>query len=271
MIDSLIRPRGASVTLVTFVATLYVGLAFAAIMPAPNAPSGSTWLGNIELVPSPTMPTTDAGADTDIKLSDALRRGQWRRACSAATQVLADRQPNLEAVGVFGLCAAIRGDGEAVAAAQKRLKASELPPIYYTELVQGVVDLRNKSAEKADVAFRAARAARPEDPLALYFSGEASHARGKDAEALVAFRAVLKTWPDYVPALVGTAKLLSPPKASKKELEQAIALSERAANLEPMNLGHWKLLAELCDRIGQPERATAIRLQWLSQPELKKK
>jgi len=36
-----------------------------------------------------------------------------------------------------------------------------------------------------------------------------------------------------------------------------------------MNLDYWKQMAELYDRAGQPERAAAVRLQWLSLPSAK--
>jgi hypothetical protein len=34
--------------------------------------------------------------------------------------------------------------------------------------------------------------------------------------------------------------------------------------MEPMNLAYWKKLAELYDRIGDHDRASAIKLQWIS-------
>ncbi len=100
----------------------------------------------------------------------------------------------------------------------------------------------------------------------LVFLGEAVHAQRKDAAALTAFKAVLKNWPEHIPALTAMARLMAGPKATQKELKEALVMAECATKLNPVNLVHWRLPAELCARTGQSGRANAIALQWLSGP-----
>lgn len=58
-----------------------------------------------------------------------------------------------------------------------------------------------------------------------------------------------------------------PPDGSIESiLKAARAMSERAVSIEPSNRGYWRLLADLCDRTGQYDRANAIAVQWLGGP-----
>lgn len=196
----------------------------------------------------------------------AIRHGRWSQACNIATRILARKVPNVEALGIFALCEAIRNDREAANRALERLLQTEAKPGYYGLLTEGVLHLREGLPEKAESTFREVLRSRSGDPLALFFSGEALHARHKDAEAILSFKAVLKTWPDHAPALTAIARLLATPKASRDKLKEALALTERATSIDPSNLAHWRLLAELCRRTGQHDRANAIAIQWLQGP-----
>ncbi len=66
--------------------------------------------------------------------------------------------------------------------------------------------------------------------------------------------------------MTAAARLISKPNASRDELKVALEMTERATVIEPQNLGYWRLLANLCNRTGQQERANAIALQWLNPP-----
>jgi predicted Zn-dependent protease len=128
--------------------------------------------------------------------------------------------------------------------------------------------LRNWSINDAEADLRLVLKIRQNDPLAMYFRGELLHAQHKDVEAIAAFNAVLKIWPEFAPALSATARLIAAKNAPKQILETAISMSERAAHIEPMNLTYWNQTADLYDRAGQRDRAEAIRLQWLNRPQL---
>ena len=215
-----------------------------------------------------TLPSvgSELSADPSAAIGAALQRGQWRRACGIATNTLAGGVANLDALGTFGMCSALRNDKASTSTALQRLRDAEAAPGYYAGMTEGILLLRNGDAEKAESAFKTAMQARPGDPLALYFTGEAHHQLKRDAQAIASFKAALKRWPDYAPALASSARLLASPKATPQALKEAVVMTERATAIEPMNLDYWKQMAELYDRAGQPERAAAVRLQWLSLP-----
>ena len=216
---------------------------------------------------SPTDPTPIQPGATGQDALQSLSRGHWTSACAIATRVLALKVPDVEALGVFALCSAVTGDRSAAASAQARLKEAESSP-YFGPLTQGVLQLLDKQPEKAQASWRALLQARGNDPLLLYFEGEALHARKQPAQAVAAFGGSLKTWPDFAPALTALARLGSGPKASPPDLQSALSLAERATQIEPSNRGYWALLADLCRRTGQVGRADAIALQYLRQPKL---
>jgi tetratricopeptide (TPR) repeat protein len=214
-------------------------------------------------------PLADLDANgTTQRIMLALHRGLWTRACSVATDALAKKESNLDALGIFAICEALVANKEGTERAMSRLQEAEPSPGYYTMLTNGVANLRNGSNELAENAFKRLLETRPGDPLGEYFLGEALHARQKDTEAIATFQKVLKSWPDYAPALSATARLMAAKSASKQNLNDAISMSERAARIDPMNLKYWEQTARLCDQAGQRDRAQAIRLQWLSRPSL---
>jgi tetratricopeptide (TPR) repeat protein len=216
----------------------------------------------------PTLPAL--GNASGLLALNAVSRGGWGRACSMATTVLAHKLADVDALGIFALCAAIRSDNTAVTSALERLPEVE-PTAYYGALTQGVTLLRSGAPEKAQAAFKTVLQAHPGNPLALYFSAEALHARQLDAQAVTAFKMVLKSWPDYTPALSAVAALTAVKGAPREILLAAASMSERAARIEPTNLKYWAQTADLCERAGQADRASAIRLQWLSHPNLSAK
>lgn len=207
---------------------------------------------------------TEADLAANIKLIQAVARGQWIAACDQATAIMARQRPNLDALGVFAICSALRNDNEATRSARDALNQREAPPNYYARLVEGILYLQAKSPQKADAAFAAIREQRASDPLALYFVGETRHAQGRDSEAIAAFKSSLETWPEHAPALAAVARLSAADSASPDALRTAISMTEQATQIEPGNRGYWKQLADLCERAGDTGRASAIRLQWLT-------
>ncbi len=250
-------------------------LACATLTPAWAAPTPVTREGG-GLAASPLLDSSEmpsmldpalAAGGTGSEALEALRKGRWTQACGIATQVLAQRVPDVEALGVFGLCSAVRRDRDAAKTALARLAEAESTP-YFGPLTQGVLLLGERQPEKAQAAWRPVLQARPGDPLALYFEGEALHARRQAPQALAAFRGVLKAWPEFTPAMTAIARLSSGPKATPQELQEALKLAERATQIEPAHRGYWALLADLCRRTGQEGRAEAITLQYLRTPKL---
>lgn len=212
----------------------------------------------------PTDMPTDPGSGA-LALS-ALGQGRWSVACSMATRVLARQVPDVEALGLFTLCAAVQDDRQTAVVALKRLKQVE-PVRHYSVLTEAVLRLQEGAPDVALATLGPVLQARAGDPLARYFHGEALHALKRDAEAITEFKAVTQTWPDHVPALTAAARLvLALPDAAAGDLESAITMAERAARLEPWQRKHWRVLADLCRRAGQEARATAITLQWLDAP-----
>lgn len=186
-----------------------------------------------------------------------------------ATRTRADRTPDTDALGVFAICQALRNDKTAAGMALARLGSADDSTSHYGQIAQGVLLLRSGSPDAADATFKNVLGSESGDPLALYFRGEASHARHRDAEAVAAFRKSLQRWPDNAAALTAIARLISGPKASKADLNAAIASTEHATAIEPTNTDCWKQMAALYDRVGRHDRATAVTLQWLTMPPVK--
>lgn len=207
-----------------------------------------------------------AKRDASPELWRAVERGSWTRACGLATSVLAQNEPNLDALGLFAICQALIARTEETAQALSRLSNVEPSPAYYAPLTEAIVHLRNGRVDKAEADLDQVLKSRRDDPLATYFRGELLHAQRKDGDAIATFNAVLKTWPEFAPALSAAARLMADKGASTQTLDAAIAMCQRAALIEPMNLAYWKQTADLYDRAGQHERAEAIRLQWLNRP-----
>jgi len=200
---------------------------------------------------------------SNSQLLQALREGHWSAACALATRILAKQQPDVDALGVFAMCAALRDEKSIANTALTRLEEAEGTPAYYGWLSRGILLLRGKSLENAEADFKKTLEDRAGDPLALYFFGETLHARGKDTEAIASFRATLSAWPEHAPALSAIARLTSKGKASRTAIKSAIEMTERATRIDPSNRGYWQQLADLHDRAGNQGQANAIRLQWL--------
>lgn len=228
--------------------------------PAPSGPMlEATAAGSTAL---PQLPVPGVSGDDAVA---ALKAGRFARACRLASATLARQAADADALGLFALCAATGNDRVAAGPALERLREVEPRP-YFALLAHGVLQLHDKAPDAALATFRRVLDQRAGDPLALYFSGEAHHARARDDEAVRAFAAVLSAWPDFVPALSASARLLATPRVDAATLTRARTLAERAAALEPAVAAHWRLLADLCERTGQRDRASAIVMQWLRVP-----
>lgn len=211
--------------------------------------------------PPPSGPMTDPGSGMLAKA--ALGQGRWPEACSIATRVLARQVPDLDALGVFALCAAVQDDRMAAEIAMRRLASVE-PVRYYGALAEAVLRLQEGKAAAALADADTVLARWAGDPLALYVRGEALHALDRDDEAIAAFRGVATKWPEHAPALTAAARLiLAAPEVSSAELADAVAMAEHVARRDPWQRRNWQLLADLCRRAGQEDRAQAITLQWL--------
>lgn len=263
---STLRRRLGALTILVSIQLAAAPLAGGAVIPQTSSPS---------VLPPASAPAPDPAASAvpqvteadlaaNIQLIQAVARGQWMAACNQATAIMAGQRPDLDALGVFAICAALRNDGEATRSARDALNQREAPPNYYARLVEGILLLKGKAPQKAEAAFVAIREQRATDPLAWYFTGEARHAQGKEAEAITAFKASLEAWPEHAPALAAVARLSTKGSASKEALATAISMTEQATRIEPDNRGYWKQLADLCERAGETGRASAIRLQWLT-------
>ncbi len=204
-----------------------------------------------------TLAPSGFGA-TSSPIAEALQRGRWPLACQRATSALAGAQPDVEALGIFALCAAINHDQPALTQANARLKEAETVP-YYATLVAAVSDLHAQRPAPALVQLTTLTAARPQDALAQFFLGEARYANGEPAAARRCFEAVLTSWPAHAPAMLALSRL----DATEARLPQAIARMEQATQIDPQNRDYWRWLADLCTQAGDPGRAQAITLQRL--------
>jgi tetratricopeptide (TPR) repeat protein len=222
------------------------------------------WLAPSEgLSRRPPPPPLPEGASSPMT---ALSRGRWMEACGTASRILAQQVPDTEALGLFALCAALAGDDTGTTLALARLSEVERPP-RFAPIAAGIRLLKLGRPQAASVHFEEALRRRGDDPLASYFQGEALHAAGRDPQALLAFEAVLKAWPAHVPAITAAARVRAAAvPATESDLLAARELAERATQLDPWTPANWRLLADLCRRTGQSDRAEAIALQWLRGP-----
>lgn len=234
----------------------------------------TAWHADGPLAPAPLLSTAPAPRPGDDGLSDGgsgadalatLKSGHFGAACRQAAAVLAREQADLAALGLYALCRAAANDRAAAGVALERLAGAEPSP-YFAPMAQALLQLHERASAAAAARVAPLLAQRPGDALLQYVNGEVQHARGRDDEALRAFAVTLTAWPDFVPALDASARLLGRPGAAQPALLRARSLAERAAALEPMNAAHWQLLADLCERTGQHDRASAIALQWLRVP-----
>jgi tetratricopeptide (TPR) repeat protein len=212
------------------------------------------------LVPSPA-PSASAVA---ISLDLAVKRGLWSKACGIATDTLARQEAEIEALKVFAICSALVNNTQATETALLRLRNIEGASSHDVLLIDGIVRLRAGSVEQAITQFNSILQAHPDDPLALYFLGTAFRTEKRTEEAISIFQKLLRQWPDHAPALIAIAGITAGPNAKIEDLRKAIVLTKHATQMEPMNLAYWKKLAELYDRIGDHDRASAIKLQWIS-------
>lgn len=236
----------------------------AAVIPQESSPA--SFLPALPPVPdaaSTSDAPSEAGIAANLQLIQSLSRGLWTTACDQAAGILGRQRPDIDALGVFAICAALRSDEKSTSASLDALKAREATPPYYATLVEGILQLQKKAPEEAQAIFSRIREQRASDPLALYFIGEAHHAQKRSAEAIAAFERTLETWPEYAPAIAAIARLKAGGASTPEALQSAISLTEQATRIDPANLGYWRQLADLCERAGDTGRANAIRLQWL--------
>lgn len=221
-------------------------------------------------------------------LAGALAQGNWAAVCAMATDVLALRQPDLDALGLFTMCAALGNDRAVLDPALALLRDVEPLPQVYTDFAEGIRQLMDEEPGPALDTFSrirererdrpaasifagmqpgtASSSVRGKDAVALanYFRGEALFALGREQEAAGSFTASLDDWPEHAPALAAIARLTAGVDAPPEALTRAITMTEQATRIEPTNLGYWRQLADLCERNGETGRASAIRLQWLT-------
>jgi len=204
-------------------------------------------------VPPVTSPSQEEIDVRSLSAQGVLRKGLWNRAMAESAAILAGGSPDLQAVGVLAVAAAVLGDERAVNTALPKLQESGGDK-YYATLTQGILDLKGKATDKADKAFAAILNAHPNDPLALYFHGEVLNLRGKRQEALTTFKAVIQQTPDFAPALASAADLL----AREEQTGEAITLLERAIAIDPENTPYRRRLVILYAKAGQHERAQQL-------------
>jgi tetratricopeptide (TPR) repeat protein len=258
------RAQQAILIISVALGTLAVNGAFASALSSFAGPADSAAASAFDPGVTGRPSAIDPAALANNPLMQSLIRGQWSSACAIATDILARKQADLDALGVFAMCAALRNDTRAAGTALLRLKEAEAAPYYYALLTEGILQLKNNSPENAFAAFRKVIRQRSADSLASYFSGEALHAQHRDAEAITAFKSSLEIWPDHAPALAAVARLISAGDVPRETLKSAVTMAERAAKIDPGNPAYWQQLSDLCERSGEHGRANAIKLQWLT-------
>ncbi|MGA7179660.1 MAG: tetratricopeptide repeat protein [Thiobacillaceae bacterium] len=182
---------------------------------------------------------------------EALAKGHWLEAYKLAVQVIAQRTPDVDALGTLAVSAAMLGDRNTRDAALSKLNEVEPEPRLYAALAQGIADLAAKKTQAAEQQFNRILARMPSDHLALYFRGQAKEQSAKPAEALRDYQAALKSRPDFSPALAAGAQILSSGGAHK----EAVMLMERAVEVEPSNQAYRYVLAQIYERAGLKDKA----------------
>ena len=135
--------------------------------------SASPLLGPANLVGLPIeFPVQAVSGTSGRDALNSLSHGRWARACSIASGILARQVADVDALGIFDLCAAISGDRKSAITALARLQEAETTP-YFGLLTEGVLRLLDQQPEKAQVAWGPTLQARRDDPLTQYFEGEA--------------------------------------------------------------------------------------------------
>ena len=198
--------------------------------------------------------STPADAVEPGQAHEALANGHWLEAYKLATQVLAQRIPDADALGVLAVSSAMLGDQHVREAAIRKLLEVEAKPGYYYPLAQGITDLAGKKTQAALQQFNGILAQMPNDHLALYLHGQANEQLRKPADALRDYQAALKNHPDFSPALATAGQLLSAAGAHK----EAVTLMERAVEVEPTNQAYRKALAQIYERAGQKDKARQV-------------
>src|SRR5579872_6635649 len=72
----------------------------------------------------------------NAEIETALSRGNWTTACGLAEGILAEEKVDRDALGIFGICAALRNDKPTVDIVLTRLKDVEKSSIYYGPLTR---------------------------------------------------------------------------------------------------------------------------------------
>ena len=96
----------------------------AALCAWPAGPALGAVIGGVEPPSSPPPisaaarggePNFGAGESIAVsQLTQAVAHGRWRSACALATRLLAQKVADIDALGTFALCAAVRDDKEPV-------------------------------------------------------------------------------------------------------------------------------------------------------------
>jgi tetratricopeptide (TPR) repeat protein len=203
----------------------------------------------------------EAKGDLDVetrRAADALEKGQWNRALESATRAVRLGAQNGDTLGTIALAGTVLGDRKWVDAALARLNdpASETR---LGTLVGAVQDLKAGNDSAALQALASLLERSPQDPLALYFRGEAEHQAGWPAQALETFRRVKEVAPEFAPALAAAARLLA-----GSDIDEAVRLMELAAAIHPENLAYRRRLAEFYATAGRQAEANRLYVEILA-------
>jgi tetratricopeptide (TPR) repeat protein len=224
--------------------------------PAPGAPADA-----VSSIGSPgsedQLLLAEPGVET-LQAVTALYKGQWNRALETAARAVRLGVRDSDALGTFALAGAVLGDEIVVDTALPQLDDLEAAPRFGV-LVRAVQGLQAGHGARALEELAPLLERSPQDPLAIYFRGQAEQQVGQSGQALASFRKVSEIAPDFAPALAATAGLLP-----GSQIDEAVRLMERAAKIHPENTAYRKRLADLYAAAGRQAEADRLYVELLA-------
>jgi tetratricopeptide (TPR) repeat protein len=201
------------------------------------------------------------GQDPDVVALVAqadIARGRYEQA-EARLRPVAERAPRSAAALELGLLLRMLGRAEAPAVL-RRVASAAATTSDPRELARGARALRALGAfQEANAAYRDAAGAAPGDIAIETAWGELFLEKYEKGEALKSFQTVLEQDENWVPAVLGSARVLAddnPP--------QSVQLAERALAINPSSVDARLLLAEHAVDAGKRDEARELLLKALS-------
>lgn len=213
-----------------------------------NDPSGGSWdVPATSRSQSPVNQPDIIGA-TLSRAEYNLKRGDWQEAAQQAQFVVSKDKENVKAHAILGLIAALGGQQEQAERTLALLHSHKASGLY-PALIAAVLDGQKKQFQQARSHLATALQQEPDHPIALYVAGSLDLAQENWIQAEQAFLAVVRSSPEFAPALAGLGQAYW----NLKQTEQAVAAYQKAIAAEPDTLLYRQQLIVLYKATGQKD------------------